>query len=113
MQGNTERALDLAEHLPARVLRRGIFEAELPYVWTSLKRLGVASRDLEDVAHELFLQVLKRLRECDTSLPVRPWLFAFAVRFASDYRRLARHKVDLRSASTPRRSAPSHRSSSR
>ena len=35
-----------------------LFDAELPYVWTSLRRLGVLPRDLEDVAHELFLQVL-------------------------------------------------------
>ena len=72
-----------------------IFDAELPYVWTSLRRLGVLPRDLEDVAHELFLQVLHHLPTADTSRPMRPWLFAFAVRFASDYRRLARHKTDL------------------
>lgn len=72
-----------------------IFDAELPYVWTSLRRLGVAPRDLEDVAHELFMQVLNRLPAADTSRPMRPWLFAFAVRLASDYRRLARHKTDL------------------
>src|SRR3954469_6940209 len=72
-----------------------IFDAELPYVWTSLRRLGVQPRDLEDVAHELFLAVLQRLPTADTSRPMRPWLFAFAVRFASDYRRLARHKTDL------------------
>lgn len=78
-----------------------IFEAQLPYVWTSLKRLGVAPRDLEDVAHELFLQVLKRLPECDMSQPIRPWLFAFAVRYAADYRRLARHKTDLLGSEEP------------
>ena len=26
---------------------------------------------------------------------MRPWLFAFAFRFASDYRRLARHRVEV------------------
>jgi RNA polymerase sigma-70 factor (ECF subfamily) len=69
-----------------------LFDAELPYVWTSLRRLGVAERDLEDVAHELFLQVLRNLPTADTTRPARPWLFAFAVRFAADYRRLARHR---------------------
>lgn len=72
-----------------------IFDAELPYVWTSLRRLGVESRDLEDVAHELFLHVLHRLPSADTSRPLRPWLFAFAVRMAADYRRLARHRTAL------------------
>jgi RNA polymerase sigma-70 factor (ECF subfamily) len=84
-----------------------LFEAELPYVWTSLRRLGVAPRDLEDVAHELFLAVYKQLPTCDTSRPMRPWLFAFAVRFASDYRRLARHRIDLLGEMEPTSTSPS------
>jgi RNA polymerase sigma-70 factor (ECF subfamily) len=85
-----------------------IFEAELPYVWTSLRRLGVAARDLEDVAHELFLAVYRALPESDTSRPQRPWLFAFAVRFAADYRRLARHRTELLGDKEP----PPHHSKS-
>jgi RNA polymerase sigma-70 factor (ECF subfamily) len=84
-----------------------IFEAELPYVWTSLRRLGVAPRDLEDVAHELFIQVAERLPACDTSRPIRPWLFAFAIRFAADYRRLARHKTDFIGGLEPTDASPS------
>lgn len=72
-----------------------IFEAELSYVWTSLRRLGVQSRDLEDVAHEVFLKAYENLPRYDASRPIRPWLFAFAFRFASDYRRLARHRTEL------------------
>lgn len=72
-----------------------IFEAELPYVWTSLRRLGVHTRDLEDVAHEVFLRAYENFSRYDTTRPVRPWLFAFAFRFASDYRRLARHRTEL------------------
>lgn len=83
-----------------------IFDAELPYVWTSLRRLGVASRDLEDVAHELFLLVLSKLPSADTSKPVRPWLFAFAVRMASDYRRLSRHKSDFLGDDEPAAAIP-------
>ena len=72
-----------------------IFEAELPYVWTSLRRLGVHTRDLEDVVHEVFLRAYENLSRYDTTRPIRPWLFAFAFRFASDYRRLARHRTEL------------------
>lgn len=80
---------------PRRERFEAIFEAELPYVWTSLRRLGVFERDLEDVAHDLFLSVYKRFDELDASRPPRPWLFAFALRHAADYRRLARHRTDL------------------
>jgi RNA polymerase sigma-70 factor (ECF subfamily) len=74
---------------------QAVFQAEFAYVCTSLRRLGVNERDLEDVAHDLFVEVWKRFSTYDPARPVRPWLFAFAFRFASDYRRLARHKVEV------------------
>jgi RNA polymerase sigma-70 factor, ECF subfamily len=82
-----------------------IFEAELSYVWTSLRRLGVHSRDLEDVAHEVFLKAYENLARYDTTRPIRPWLFAFAFRFASDYRRLARHRTELYGDDEPGRAS--------
>src|SRR5579862_9278755 len=74
---------------------RAVFEREFDYVWASLRRLGVHDRDLEDVAQDVFVQVHKRLPDYDPSRPIRPWLFAFAVRCASDWRRLARHRVEV------------------
>ena len=82
-----------------------IFDAELSYVWTSLGRLGVDARDREDVAHEVFLRAYERMREYDTSRPIRPWLFAFAFRLASDYRRLSRHRTELYGDDAPGRSS--------
>jgi len=71
-----------------------LFEQEFDYVWFTLRRLGVPERDLEDVAHDVFIQVHRRLDEYDPGRPIRPWLFAFAYRLASDYRRLARHRIE-------------------
>jgi RNA polymerase sigma-70 factor (ECF subfamily) len=71
---------------------RIVFESELPFVWNTLRRFGVADRDLEDVAHEVFVVVNRRLGEYDPARPLRPWLFAIAFRCASDYRRLSRHR---------------------
>jgi RNA polymerase sigma-70 factor (ECF subfamily) len=84
-----------AEDAQRRARFRSVFEREFDYVWLSLHRLGVAQRDLEDVAQNVFLHVYRRLDEYDASRPTRPWLFAFAVRCASDWRRLARHRVEL------------------
>jgi RNA polymerase sigma-70 factor (ECF subfamily) len=74
---------------------RAVFEEELDYVWTSLRRLGVEARDLEDVAQEVFVAVHRHWGEYDRTRPIRPWLFAFAARCASDWRRLARHRVEV------------------
>lgn len=71
---------------------RVLFQSECSYVFHSLRRLGVQERDLEDVAHEVFLAIHKKLDDYDPARPLRPWIFAFAYRFASDYRKLARHR---------------------
>ncbi len=74
---------------------RAVFEAHFSYVWNALKRLGVAIRDLEDLTQQVFLQVHGQLSSFDTRRPMRPWLFSFAYHAASNYRSLARHRVEL------------------
>jgi len=76
---------------------RAIFEAEHGYVWSTLRRLGVPVADLEDVSHEVFIRAFRRFGDFDASRPARPWLFGFAYRGASDYRRLARHRHEISS----------------
>jgi RNA polymerase sigma-70 factor, ECF subfamily len=68
---------------------RALFDAHAEYVMKSLRRLGVRPGDVEDLAHEVFLTVLRKLDTYDRKRPVRPWLFAFALRFASAYRQSA------------------------
>jgi RNA polymerase sigma-70 factor (ECF subfamily) len=75
---------------------RRLFHENYDYVWSSLRRLGVHTRDLEDVTHDVFLEVHSKLERYDRNRPIRPWLFAFAVRFASNYRKHTRHKTELR-----------------
>jgi RNA polymerase sigma-70 factor (ECF subfamily) len=72
-----------------------IFDREFAYVWRALARLGVRTADLEDLTHEVFLRVYRELPTCDTTHPLRPWLFAFAFRVASSHRRLARHRLEV------------------
>jgi len=74
---------------------RAVFDAECGYVWTTLRRLGVHDRDVEDMAHETFLRVSAHLHEYDPRRPLRPWLFVFALRMARDYRRLARFRREV------------------
>jgi RNA polymerase sigma-70 factor (ECF subfamily) len=87
------RAAEIAEPFGADFA--SVFKAHFEYVWHSLRRLGVRERDLEDVVHDLFVTVHRRLDAYDPARPLRPWLFAFACRAASDYRKQARHRVVL------------------
>jgi len=72
-----------------------LFKDHFEYMWHSLRRLGVNERDLEDVVHDVSVTINPRLGTYDPTRPLRPWLFAFACRAASDYRRQARHRVAL------------------
>ncbi len=74
---------------------RTVFETESSFVFSTLFRLGVQPRDVEDVAHEVFITVHRRLDGYDPSRPLRPWLFGIALRTALRYRALARHRREV------------------
>ena len=74
---------------------KDIFESEFSYVWNSARRLGIPERDLEDVSHDVFFRVYERWADYDRARPLRPWLFGFAFRVASDYRRRFSHRREL------------------
>lgn len=85
---NAERAA-----VPAEL--HAVYRAEFQYVFRSLRRLGVGEADLEDLAHDVFLAVYRRWADYDAARSVRPWLFGFAYRLASDHRRLSRHRHEV------------------
>jgi RNA polymerase sigma-70 factor (ECF subfamily) len=60
-------------------------------VVNSLRRLGIAPADLEDLTHDVFMTALRRHETYDPTRPIRPWLFGIAFRLASDFRKLVRH----------------------
>ncbi len=80
---------------PPAVDFRALFDGQFSYVWGALRRLGVRTDDAEDLAHEVFLNVYRRFPDYDPDRPLRPWLFGFAFRIASDHRRLARHRREI------------------
>jgi RNA polymerase sigma-70 factor (ECF subfamily) len=74
---------------------RTMFELEMGYVMRTLRRLSVAPGDVEDMAHEVFLAAHGQLDRYDPSRPLKPWLFGFAFRIASHYRRKAKRETPL------------------
>jgi RNA polymerase sigma-70 factor, ECF subfamily len=68
-------------------------------MWRTLRRLGVATAQLDDAAQDVFLVVHRKLSEFD-GRSLRGWLYAIAVRVASDYRRGARHRQSAPLAET-------------
>ena len=80
---------------PAAEEFRALFDAHVSYVAASLGRLGVGTADRDDLVSEVWVRVHRELPKYDRERPVRPWLFAFAARVASEHRRLARHRREV------------------
>ncbi len=87
-------ANEVVPRVPAPGEFRALFELYFRYVWHTLARLGVPARDLEDVTHDVFLEIHRHLSEFDPTRSLRPWIFAFAFRVGSHYRRRARHRYE-------------------
>ena len=71
---------------------RDLFAMHASYVWNALRRLGAPASEVEDLTHDVFLQVHRHLGDYDPARPVRPWLFGFAYRIASQHRRRAHRR---------------------
>ncbi len=59
-----------------------VYRREISYVVHTLRRLGVQSAELEDVAHDVFVAVYRHFGERDPDRPLKPWLFGFCFRIA-------------------------------
>lgn len=72
-----------------------LYRCEFSYVWKTLRRLGAPTRDLEDLAHDVFVVVHRHLGDYDPTRPLRPWLFGIAMRVLADFRRALRNCYEI------------------
>jgi RNA polymerase sigma-70 factor (ECF subfamily) len=70
-----------------------VFQQEFDYLCRTLRRLGVRTADVEDVAHEVFLVLMRRWDDYDASRALRPWLFGIAFRVVASHRRKSAREV--------------------
>ena len=68
------------------------------FIWLSLQRFGVHLPDLDDLAHDVFMVVHRKVSRLDPRGPIRPWLFGICMRVAANYRRRRRWKVEIPSS---------------
>jgi RNA polymerase sigma-70 factor (ECF subfamily) len=71
----------------------GAFQRELDYIYRTLRRLGTAPSEVEDLAQDLFLALRRSWTEYDTTRPLRPYLFGIAFRIASAHQRKRSREV--------------------
>lgn len=69
------------------------FDRELDYLFATLRRLGAAPHEVEDLAQEVFLVLHKNWPTLDMSRPLRPYLFGVAYRIMCAHRRRRRREM--------------------
>jgi RNA polymerase sigma-70 factor, ECF subfamily len=63
------------------------FDHELDYIFATLRRLGAAPHEIEDLAQEVFVVLHRNWLSLDLGSPLRPYLFGIAFRIVSAHRR--------------------------
>jgi RNA polymerase sigma-70 factor, ECF subfamily len=66
-----------------------IFDEYAPFIWRTLRHLGVRESDVPDVCQEVFLAVHRKLDTFEGRSKLRTWLYGICMRVASDHRRRA------------------------
>lgn len=88
---------------PQRTRLGQLYREHADFVWRVLLRFGVPEAIAEDVAHEVFLVVQRRLPDYDQRAPFRAWLYGIARGVAAnDRRHRERSERRLRVVEAPR-----------
>jgi RNA polymerase sigma-70 factor (ECF subfamily) len=64
-----------------------VYRRHYPFVWRSVRRLGVPDFEIDDVVQEVFVIVHRRLPEFEGRSALTTWLFGIAYRVVRDHRR--------------------------
>lgn len=71
-----------------------LFRSLAPYVLRVLPRLGVAPRDVEDVAQDVFWCVHRGLPSFEHRSSLKTWVYGICIRRASNYRDRAHRRYE-------------------
>jgi RNA polymerase sigma-70 factor (ECF subfamily) len=69
-----------------------IYDELFPFVWRSVRRLGVVDSAVDDVVQDVFIVVHRRLAAFEGTGAMKSWLFGIVLRVVKDLRRTLRRK---------------------
>jgi RNA polymerase sigma-70 factor (ECF subfamily) len=69
-----------------------VYEAHFPFVWRTVRRLGIPENAVDDVVQDVFLVVHRRLSMCGAAESIRAWLFSITRRVVRNARRSLHRK---------------------
>ena len=81
-------SLDVPARAAERLAARDLFNQALSYALQTLRRLGVAESDRDELAQEIVIAAFLKRRDYDPAQgSPRQWIHGFAVKFVCNYRR--------------------------
>jgi RNA polymerase sigma-70 factor, ECF subfamily len=69
-----------------------IYDETFPFVWRTVRRLGVDESAVDDVTQEVFVTVHRRLGDFEMRCAPKTWVFSIAMGIVRNYRRSRRRK---------------------
>jgi RNA polymerase sigma-70 factor (ECF subfamily) len=78
-----------------------LFREHGPFVWRTLRRLGLSETDADDLCQEVFLVAMRRLDSFEHRSSLSTWLYGISVRVAVAHRRRASTQREQPWASPP------------
>ncbi len=69
-----------------------VYQETFPFVWRTVRRLGVGDSTRDDVTQEVFVTVYRRLGEFQSRCSVKTWVFNILMGIVRNYRRTRRRK---------------------
>jgi RNA polymerase sigma-70 factor (ECF subfamily) len=78
-----------------------LFREHGPFVWRSLRRIGMSESDADDLTQEVFVIVFRRFHEFEQRSSLRTWLYGIAARVALAHRRRAQTQREIPTEAPP------------
>jgi RNA polymerase sigma-70 factor (ECF subfamily) len=78
-----------------------VYEAQLDFVWRTVRRMGVRPADTDDVVQEVFFVVHRRLAEFEGRAQLKTWVFKILVHVVRHYWRTHQRKPGDQAAEDP------------
>jgi RNA polymerase sigma-70 factor (ECF subfamily) len=69
-----------------------VYEAQVDFVWRTVRRLGVPDAAADDVVQSVFLVIFRRLDDFEQRASLKTWIYEIVLRVVRDYRRTMRRK---------------------
>ncbi len=77
---------------PLRPTFEEVYRDTFPFVWRTVRRLGVGDSTRDDVTQEVFVTVYRRLAEFEGRCSMKTWVFNILMGIVRNYRRSRKRK---------------------